>query len=142
MKKILFLFSFQLQWGSKRRRKVNQLFSFDWSVFQALTAMRNVFFFHSVIHCDDIHHLMCYHQRALSMITQLSFPALFAPFYLRQTQPRIRYLVVLIGKKMAGFCYHVRICQREQNFQCTMHADLTACSLQNVLSIVHLISSF
>lgn len=138
------LFPFQLRWKRKGRRKVNQLFSLDWSVFQAVTAVRNVSFI-QWYNCDDIHHLMCYHQPALStptVITQLSFPVLLAPFYHRPAQPSIRHFIVLIGKKMKGFCYDVKIFQREQNFQCTMHADLMACSLQNVLSLLHLISSF
>lgn len=133
---IVFLFPFQLPWKRRGRRKVNQLFSLDWSVFQAVTAVRNVSFI-QWYNCDDIHHLMCYHQLALStptVITQLSFPVLLAPFYHRPTQPSIRHFIILVGKRMKGFCYHVRICQREQNSQCTVHADLAVCSLQKALS--------
>ena len=140
----VFLFPFQLQWKRRRRRKVNQLFSLDWSVFQAVTAVRNVSFI-QWYNCDDIHHLMCYHQPALStpiVITQLSFPVLLAPFYHRPTQPGIRHFIFLIAKKMKSFCYPVRICQRAQNLQCAVHADLAVCSLQKALSEAHLISSY
>lgn len=102
---IVFLFPFQLQWKRRRRRKVKQLFSLGWSVFQAVTAVRNVSFIHWY-NCNDIHHLMCYHQLALSaptVITQLSFPALLAPFYHRPTQPGIRHFIVWLGRKWKAF---------------------------------------
>lgn len=131
----VFLFPFQLLWKRMGRRKVKQLFSLDWSVFQAVTAVRNVSFI-QWYNCDDIHHLMCYHQPALStptVITQLSFPVLLAPFYHRPTQPSIGHFIFLTGKEMKALCYHVGICQREQNWQCTVHADLAVSSLQKNL---------